>query len=273
MVNDINNNYNNIIPNDFEDELYFQRRHVVALGVDELGNDFAPEEQLQLQEELLEQIGNLIEADDIWPEDPHDQMPDLIDIELDMDPFQPPPLERQDAVVIGAELEEGPMDIVQEAADMRREYEAMLNDPNCSWDMIPENQKWTEDDRLKDIDWSFPSDATKEITVRFLQFKLEKEQDLENYPHQPGYPMPVWRPNQQQKNRQRAFYEAFKNCDCCERHKEFFPEWKDDVLLPHWHGTMLEMEPEGRGKSNKCVCPCRHHARQISRNAKREDVE
>ncbi len=206
--------YNNEVQQNVEDNLYIQRRRADALGVDEEENEF----------EENEHVGD------------EDGMPFLIDL-MEFPAMQhvvePEPFPRY-------------IDIAEEENDL-------LKDPNCSWGMLPISKGWTEDENLKQIRWSFPSDEMKMTELAFAK----------HYNAMNIFFHGDWELSPEYKNQQRAFFETFKNCNCCDRHNERFPQFGIARGL-RINDTSLRWEHVGKGKSNTCVCACRHNARMIS---------
>ena len=264
--------YNNEAQQNVEDNLYIQRRRAVALGGDEEQQNFEENERVgddehALQQELAQELENLLELDDIWvppvgdePLFPEEQFDagDLIGRLRRggwVFPEEDMPIERQHIV----EPEIWGPEPFPRYGDIAAEENDLLKDPNCSWGMLPISKGWTEDENFKQIRWSFPSDEMKMTELAFAKHCNARNIRFHG----------DWVSSQGYKNQQRAFFETFKNCNCCDRHNERFPQFGIARGL-RINDTSLRLEHVGKGKSNTCVCACRHNARIVSDRAQFE---
>ena len=197
----------------YDDDIYMDRRHAVAME--------GLENELENQEENFEEFMN------------------NMDEHLNFGP-----LERQNGMVpeefVDAEL----------GAFNDEEYQRAC-DPNCSWESIRGNDRWTNE-VLGGVQWQFPSDMMKDNEIKFVRVKYELEDGANDI---------------RIKNQIRGLFYTCASCDCCERHKRNFPDEGEVVLNVNGRALgQLEdaVNGQGHGKENNCICACRHIARRIA---------
>lgn len=215
---------------DFEDELYYQRRHLVAM-------DDIFEEEPELQPLRLN-------FDDLPPQNQENNIEeDWVNINLNLDVIEneiQQPLDRQNGIDPFEEWEENHGVAVQLE---------IAKDPNSRWENLEENAVWTEEEELKKHEWQFPSNRMKEVEKRFFVWFHEHDVVDENR-----------EPNRNARiNKLRAMYYECESCRCCERHMEDRPGFLGEQLILPFHNTRLQFNE----KENRCVCRCRHIMRRV----------
>ena len=217
---------------DFEDNLYYQRRHLVAM------------DELDIFEEAPELRPVRLNFDDVAPQNQADNIEeDWVNINLNLDGIENEimqPLERQNGV--------DPFEEWEENHGIMAQLE-IAKDPNSRWEQLEKNAAWTEKEELQKYEWQFPSNHMKEVEKRFFVWYHEPDVVEENM-----------LPNRNARmNKLRAIYHECESCRCCERHMENRPSFFGEQLRLPFHNTQLELNE----KENRCVCQCRHIMRRI----------